>query len=236
MFVTGLSNGCAENSFDEYRKCLIPAGGALFHYARVITANYQRHMQFCVRAEIIGRAERISAVCSGSFMTSSAVAMSSLSLAGLRLLCTIGSCAGFAAVMFGLCRDRKEQMKPLESGTQSVQAGSLGEESRAESSGPSQIVRLTTDPAPSRSSDMSQQEKIAAALSRAGIAKAAWSSPIASGTATAPTTAPAQSPTTPHDISTHVRTHSPSRTTRKLLLLGGGLLVLLSLSVLLSLR
>lgn len=189
-----------------------------------------------MRAEIIRRADRISAICLGCFMTFSAVAMSSLNFAGLRLLCAIGSCAGFAVVMFGLRFDRKPQMAASESGVQSVDATSEPGEPRAESSELPQIVHLSIEPAPSRSSEMSQQEKIAAALIRAGISNAAWSSPTASGTATTPLTAPTESRTTPHDIVHHGRTQLPSMSTRKLLLLGGCLLVLLSLSVLLSLR
>ena len=184
---------------------------------------------------MISRAERVSTICLGSFMTSSAVAMSSLSLAGLRLLCTVGSCAGFAVVMFGLRLDRKTQMASSESGAQSVDAGSLAGEPRAESSEPSEIVRLSTEPAPTRSSDMSQQEKIAAALSRAGIANAAWSSPAASATATTRLIAPNRSPAT-HHVVHHGRTQWSSSSARKLLVLGGCLMVLLSLSVLLSLR
>lgn len=168
-------------------------------------------------------------------MTSSAVAMGSLSVAGLRLLCTIGSCAGIAVVIFGLRLNRKAQMASSESGAPSLNAGSL-KEPRAESSEPPQIVRLSTEPAPTRSSDMSQQEKIAAALSRARIANAAWASPMASATAATPLTAAIQSPATPHHLLDRGRTQSASTSTRKLLLLGGCLLVLLSLSGLLSLR
>jgi hypothetical protein len=188
-----------------------------------------------MRAEIIRRALRISAVRPGSFMTSSAVALGSFNLAGLRMLCAIGSCAGFSVVMFGLRLDRKAQAESSECGEQSADTGSISEEPRAECCEPSQIIRLSTDPAPTKSSEMSQQEKIAAALSRAESANAPWSSPTASSTATAVTT-PGKSPAIPHHIPDHGRTQPPSSSTRRLFLLGGCLLVLLSLSVLLALR
>jgi len=85
---------------------------------------------------------------------------------------------------------------------------------------------------------MSQQQKIAAALGRAGISNSAsWLRPESSPPMTVQETAPA-SPASRSDTSSAdnpMQTHSLSLI-RKLLLLGGSMLALISLIVFLTIR
>jgi len=86
-----------------------------------------------------------------------------------------------------------------------------------------QVVHLTTTPAPTKSSDMTQQQKIAAALTRAGLANpAAWSTPASS-----PHTTPDVAPL-PED--------RPTRSSHIILLSAGSLLALTSLLAFLLIR
>ncbi len=77
---------------------------------------------------------------------------------------------------------------------------------------------------------MSQQQKIAAALDRAGIAtSASWPNPAALSEPTTEQQTPAFAPDLPP-----VQTHSS--TLRKMFLLGGSMLALISLIVFLTIR
>ena len=171
-------------------------------------------------------------------MTSSAAALGALNLAGLRLLCTIGSCAGLVVVLFGLRFSRKASQE-LHSPPADVPP--IHELPPAEvPAAAQQTIRLTTDPGPTRSSEMSQQQKIAAALGRAGISNSAsWSSPVQSAPPTTQHGVPVgRSPLTrlvlPPDASP-IQTKSSSLI-RKLFLLGGSMLALISLIVFLTIR
>ena len=163
-------------------------------------------------------------------MTSFAVALGALNLAGVRLLCTIGSCAGLIVVLFGLRLNRTARHSSQEPPSVPVEAP-ISEEPQAQSpAAAQQIIRLTTNPGATRSSEMSQQQKIAAALDRAGIAtSASWSNPTPlsepSSEQQTPAIAPDQAP---------VQTHAS--TLRKMFLLGGSMLALISLIVFLTIR
>ena len=174
-------------------------------------------------------------------MTSSAFALGSLNLPGLRLLCTIGSCAGLVVVLFGLRFSRKASNSSQELHSPPADAPPIHERPPAEvPAAAQQTIRLTTDPGPTRSSEMSQQQKIAAALGRAGISNSAsWSSPVHSCQPTTQQEVPAsRSPLTrpvlPPDASP-IQTNSSSFI-RKLFLLGGSMLALISLIVFLTIR
>jgi hypothetical protein len=164
-------------------------------------------------------------------MTAFAVALGVLNLAGVRLLCTIGSCAGLIIVLFGLRLNRKALNASQEPPSAPAEARPIPQEPFAQPpAAAQQIIRLTTNPGAIRSSEMSQQEKIAAALDRAGIAtSASWSNPAPSSEPTTeqqtPANAPDQAP---------VQTHSS--TLQKMFLLGGSMLALISLIVFLTIR
>jgi len=149
-------------------------------------------------------------------MTSVTVALGALNLAGVRVLCTIGSCAGLVIVLFGLQLNRKARSASQEPPSAPAEARPIPQEALAQPCAAAQeIIHLITNPGAIRSSEMSQQQKIAAALDRAGIAtSAAWSNP-------APDQPLAQ-------------THSSIL--RKMFLLGGSMLALISLIVFLAIR
>jgi hypothetical protein len=167
-------------------------------------------------------------------MTSSALALSILNLAGFRLLCTIGSFAGFAMILLGLLFDRKLRHSLEESHSQSAGPDPIHESSPAESRAPQEVVLLSEESGPTKSSDMSQQQKIAAALTRAGIANPADSTPSRSRAATAlvdPET-PTAADRTPRRTPISAQSTLPHR----LILLSGSVLLLLSLILFLAIR
>jgi hypothetical protein len=172
-------------------------------------------------------------------MTSSAVALGVLSPAGLHLLCTISSCVGLLIVLFGLRLNRKRTHSSQERDSQPVDATAIHQAPTVQSpAAAQQVIHLTSTPGPVRSSDMSQQQKIAAALGRAGISNSAsWLRPESSPPITVQRTAPgspsSRSDTSPAD--NPMQTHSLSLI-RKLLLLGGSMLALISLIVFLTIR
>ena len=163
-------------------------------------------------------------------MTSIAVALGALNLAGVRLLCTIGSCAGLIVVLFGLRLNRKARSSSQEPHSQLSDA--RPQEPLAQPPvATQQIIRLTTNPGATRSSEMNQQQKIAAAMDRAGIATStSWTNPASFCQPTTeqetPAIAPDQAP---------IQTHSSSLI-RKMFLLGGSMLALISLIVFLTIR
>lgn len=164
-------------------------------------------------------------------MTSLAVALGALNLAGVRLLCTIGSCAGLIVVLFGLRLNRKARTSSQEPPSVPVEPRPISQEPQAQSPAAApQIIRLTTNPGATRSSEMSQQQKIAAALDRAGIAtSASWSNP-------APLSEPTTEQETPAIAPDQAPAQTHSSTLRKMFLLGGSMLALISLIVFLTIR
>jgi hypothetical protein len=174
-------------------------------------------------------------------MIFSDVALIALNLAGLRFLCFIGSCAGLVVVLFGLRLSRKESNSSREPHFAPADALPIQQPPGTQSPAAArQVIDLTTQPGPTRSAEMSQQEKIAAALGRAGMARlASWSSPASS---CQPTTewetlaAPSRAtpPVTSQDRDP-IHTQSSSLI-RKLFLLGGSMLALVSLIVFLTIR
>jgi hypothetical protein len=165
-------------------------------------------------------------------MTSVAVALGALNLAGLRVLCTIGGCAGLIVVLFGLRLNRQARNSSQEPPSEPTKANPMPQEPLAQSpAAAQQIIRLTTANAGTiRSSTMSQQQKIAAALDRAGIATpATWSNPAPLSEPTTKQQNPAISPSQPP-----AETHSSIL--RKMFLLGGSMLALISLIVFLTIR
>jgi len=171
-------------------------------------------------------------------MISFAAALGSINVAGLSLLPTAGGCAAFAVVLFGLDLDRKPRSPSQECNSQSPTPSSAPEPHAAESSeeGEQQVIHLPANPVPVRSSEMSQQQKVAAALSRAGIAySAVWSHPMPSRPTPAVIGGPSEPPTTNHSGDA-ISPHEPSALNGKLLLLGGLMLALGSLILFLALR
>jgi hypothetical protein len=166
-------------------------------------------------------------------MTFCAVPLCALHLTGLRVLCAIGSFAGFAVILLGLWLDRNARGSSKESCQESNEANPAQESASAESSLRQQVIRLSIDPDPTRSSDMTQQQKIAAALTRAGLGTAGWSQPEHSGSTVVE--APSDSATKIDDAEEAVPpAHSSSK--RKLILLVGATLAALSLILFFTLR
>ncbi|MBZ5685052.1 MAG: hypothetical protein LAP86_08455 [Acidobacteriia bacterium] len=165
-------------------------------------------------------------------MTSAAAALGALNLAGVRLLCTIGSCAGLIVVLLGLRLNRKAHSSSQEAHSPITDARPVAQAPPVQSAAASQqIIRLTTNPGATRSSEMSQQQKIAAALDKAGIATSAtWSNP-------APSSEPATEQQTPAITpgQAPIQTHASSLI-RRMFLLGGSMLALISLIVFLTIR
>ena len=164
-------------------------------------------------------------------MTSVTVALGALNLAGVRVLCTIGSCAGLVIVLFGLQLNRKARSASQEPPSAPAEARPIPQEALAQPCAAAQeIIRLTTNSGAIRSSEMSQQQKIAAALDRAGIAtSAAWSNP-------APSSEPATEQQTPAIAPDQPLAQTHSSILRKMFLLGGSMLALISLIVFLAIR
>ena len=178
------------------------------------------------------RRDPVSTVPAKASMTSVAVALGALNLAGVRLLCTIGSCAGLIVVLFGLRLNRKALNASQEPPSAPTAASPISQEPPAQSPAAAQpIIHLTTtNPGAIRSSEMSQQQKIAAALDRAGLAtSAAWSN-----------STPPSEPITKQQTPTVAPDQAPAQThasiLRKMFLLGGAMLALISLIVFLAIR
>ena len=165
-------------------------------------------------------------------MISIALALGAFNLVGVRLLCTIGSCAGLIVVLFGLRLNRRVRSSSQEAHSPSADARPIAQAPPAQPPAEAQqIIRLTTSPGAVRSSEMSQQQKIAAALDRAGITtSASWPNPdpLSELAKEQQTLAiiPEQAP---------IQTHSSSLI-RKMFLLGGSMLALISLIVFLTIR
>lgn len=171
-------------------------------------------------------------------MITFAVALGSINVAGLRLLCTVGSGAGFALVLLGLRLDRKPRNSSQESNALSPIPSSAHESRPAESSQEveQQIIYLPADPSPVKSSEMSQQQKVAAALSRRGIADSAVGlHPMPSRTSSALMDRRSEPPTAHHSGGA-ISTNEYSTLTVKLLLVAGSMLTLSSLVLFLTLR
>lgn len=164
-------------------------------------------------------------------MTSFAVALGALSLAGVRLLCAIGSCAGLIVVLFGFRLNRKARNASQEPLSAPAETRPTSQESHAQPpAATQQIIRLTDKPGATQSSGMSQQQKIAAALDRAGLAtSASWSNP-------APLSQPTTEQQTPAISPDQAPIQTRSSTLRKMFLLGGSMLALISLIVFLTIR
>lgn len=85
----------------------------------------------------------------------------------LRFMAVGGFCLGILIVVFGLHARRKQAS--VANGNSSA-APSLPQRRASESSAQMhEVIRLSSSTAPTRSSEMTQQEKIAAALTRAGV-------------------------------------------------------------------
>ena len=110
-------------------------------------------------------------------MMFSVVVPSTLHLAGLRLLCAIGGLAGFAVILLGLRRAHKGQGPSQESHLDPAKENCARESASLHSPLRTEVIQLSTDLGRARSSEMTQQQRIAAALSRAGVTSSGWSQP-----------------------------------------------------------
>jgi hypothetical protein len=168
-------------------------------------------------------------------MTFSVLALSTLHLAGLRLLCGIGGCAGFTIVWLGLRLERNPLRSCQESRPESDESDSAQEYATAPSCALPEVIHLSTDPGPARSSEMTQQQRIAAALSRGGMTNSGRPQPEIH-TATTLLESPTGSVTKSDQNRKAEPLPSPSGFKAKLILLAGTTLALLSLISLFTLR
>jgi hypothetical protein len=168
-------------------------------------------------------------------MTFSILALSTLHLAGLRLLCGIGGCAGFTIAWLGLRLERKAQRSSQEFRSESNESNSAQEYATAQSCAPPHVIHLSTAPTPARSSEMTQQQRIAAALNRAGMTNSGWSQPEIR-TATSLLESPPEAVTKPEHNPDAEPLRSASSFKAKLISLAGATLALLSLISLSTLR
>ena len=154
-------------------------------------------------------------------------------MAGLRLL---GRFAGFGVILLGLKLDSKASSQ--ESALPSTDPSSPKEPRAAESASTQQVILLSTDRGPARSSEMSQQQqKIAAALNRAGIPNTAgWSDPTPSHADVAGVDPVSQSLSISDGAPNRNPLQSHSNLTRTLILWAGLMLALLGLILLLARR
>jgi hypothetical protein len=166
-------------------------------------------------------------------MTFSVLAPSTLHLAGFRLLGTIGSGTGLAVILLALRLDRKVRRSSPEPLPECAEINAA--ESSAAGFVPSpEIIRLSTASVPTCSSEMTQQQKIAAALSRAGLANPGWSQPEGRAASTAFDTRSVSTRKSADTGKAVPSSHSGSKS--KLILLGGAILAALGLVLLVTLR
>ena len=168
-------------------------------------------------------------------MTFSVLAPSTLHIAGLRLLCGIGGCAGFTIVWLGLRLEHKARRSSQESRPECDESDSAQEYASAQSCALPEVIHLSTDSGPARSSEMTQQQKIAAALNRAGMTGSGRPQPEIR-TATALLESPTEFVTKSALNLDAKPLPSPSGFKTKLILLAGTTLALLSLISLFTLR
>jgi hypothetical protein len=168
-------------------------------------------------------------------MTFPILAPSTWHLAGLRLLCGIGGCAGFTIVWFGLRLERNPRSSSQESRPEADESDSAQEYATAQSCAQPEVIHLSTDPSPARSSEMTQQERIAAALNRAGMTSSGRPQPEIR-TASALLESPTESVTKSAQNLDAKPLPSRSGLKTKLILLAGTTLALLSLISLFALR
>jgi len=161
-------------------------------------------------------------------MMFSVLTPSILHLAGLRLLCAIGGCAGFMVVLLGLRLERNRRCSSQGSRPESTEANSAPQSATAQSLAQPEVIHLSKATGPARSSEMTQQQKIAAALSRAGMANSGWSQPEIQ-TATALLESPPESVTKSDHNPDAEALPSHAGFDRKLILLAGATLALLSI-------
>jgi hypothetical protein len=97
----------------------------------------------------------------------------------LQFLCAVGFCLGAAIFLRGLRLRRTRIQVPASRDSISWETNRHPFPQRTDkvaAAPPQEITRLSLDPAPMKSAEMSQQQKIAAALARAGMSRStAWS-------------------------------------------------------------
>lgn len=164
----------------------------------------------------------------------------------LRLAGALGFSIGLTAFLLALSRPRTKQTssspEPI-SASPSSDSPALHASAQQEPSAP-QVVRLSLPPIAARSTEMTQQQKVAAALSRAGIANpAAWidsSADRADENSASRSTAIAEPPATPASLTSDPQSQPQNQPGlawgRKLLLSAGLSLALVSLYVFLRIR
>jgi len=162
-----------------------------------------------------------------------AVTPSSFPHAEFRLLCMIGSFAGAAVIFLGLGFERKVRFRQRADSQGTNPALTQATEPASLTKVPQEIIQLSTELAATRSSEMTQQQKIAAALGRAGIASPAWGDPNSG-----PVTMAVMEP--PSESSTREKRLPPNESAaggtlwnaRAVILAGGVMLFVMSLGLL----
>lgn len=164
----------------------------------------------------------------------------------LRLAGALGFSIGLTAFLLALSRPRSKQTsssaEPI-SASPSTDSPALHASSQPEPSAP-QLIRLSLPPIAARSTEMTQQQKVAAALLRAGIANpAAWidsSADRAEENSASTSTAIGESPATSASQTSAPQSQPENQLglawRRKLLLSAGLSLALVSLYVFLRIR
>jgi hypothetical protein len=168
--------------------------------------------------------------------------------ARLRILYAIAFCIGLAATFFGFRRSRALPIKsdnaeqPRQDSNSEVPA-TVAQAESADST--PQVIRLSLSPVAARSTEMSQQQKVAAALVRAGIPNpASWTeSPhLEDATSTAKSESsstisdPAVVPATRYLKPSQQQNSATPGFLTKLLLISGALTALVSLYLFLRIR
>jgi hypothetical protein len=158
----------------------------------------------------------------------------------LQALCALGFGAGLLMFLAGLRPIRKRSTSVALDLTPVPKYRDSGVQPHARSGSPVHVIQLTPEVGALKSADMSQQQKIAAALSRAGISNAAWADadPPADDNATAQVTTTSKNTepaaNAPYDPA---RKTAPARTAwRKFLLWAGPAIAFLSLYLLVRLK
>ena len=168
-------------------------------------------------------------------MTFSVVALSTVHLAGLRLLSAIGGFAGFSVILVGLRRAHKGQGSLQESRLDPTKENFVRESAASQLPALPEVIHLSTDLGPARGSEMTQQQRIAAALSRAGMTNSGWSQREIH-TASAVLDPPAECATESDHRQDAQPLPSHTGFNRTVTVLAGTMLALLSLVLLLILR
>ena len=154
---------------------------------------------------------------------------------GFRVLSVIGSFAGLAIALFGLGIGRKARsLRAIDS--EPTTPGRIIEPGAVERLTAPQVIRISTEPGTIRSSEMTHQQRIAAALGRAGISGPAWDDADRQHATTAVMEHPAAAPQETHPAVSEDAAADIHPGVRKVTLLAGLMLLVGSILLLMATR